>query len=56
MTEVVALKSRQERLWEAYLAAFNKAERTQDIQDGIAAGKAWAAFIADFLTPSDPRG
>ncbi|GGC70600.1 hypothetical protein [Chelatococcus reniformis] len=51
MSEVVQLKTRQTRAWEAYVAARDRAEQTRDITDGIAAGRAWAVFIAEFLPP-----
>lgn len=35
-------------LWEAYLAARDKAEKSRDIADGMAAGKAWAAWLDHF--------
>lgn len=34
--------------WRAYLAARDKAERSRDIHDGIAAGKAWALWLHIF--------
>lgn len=37
-------------LWAAYLDARAKAESSADIQDGIAAGKAWAAWLDAFRT------
>jgi hypothetical protein len=38
-----------ERRWEAFVAAKAQAERTGAIADGIAAGRAWAAFLAAFV-------
>lgn len=35
-------------LWQAYGRARDKAEKSQDLADGIAAGKAWAAFLKVF--------
>lgn len=32
-------------LWHAYLTARDKAEKSRDVADGIAAGKAWAAWL-----------
>jgi len=37
----------QER-WKAYLEAKDRAEQTRDMEDGIAAGKAWAAWVVPF--------
>lgn len=39
---------RLDELWNAYLAARDKADQTRDIADGIAAGKAWAAWVIPF--------
>ena len=37
----------QER-WKAYLEAKDRAEQTRDMDDAIAAGKAWAAWVEPF--------
>jgi hypothetical protein len=37
-----------EQLWQNYLAARACAERSNDIADGVAAGKAWGAFFRAF--------
>lgn len=39
---------RLQALWQAYLDARDKADRTRDVADGIAAGKAWAAWVEPF--------
>ena len=39
-------------LWDAYLAARDKAEKSRDIADGVAAGKAWAAWLDHFRAVS----
>lgn len=47
----VAQKRRDGRLqdlWDAYLAARRAAETSRDIEDGIKAGKAWAAWVDAF--------
>ena len=44
--------SEDERLWRVYLAAKEKADRTGSIDDAIAAGKAWAAFLKSFEAAS----
>jgi hypothetical protein len=41
-------EDRVQRLWDLYLDARCKAEQSTDIADGIAAGKAWAAFLDAF--------
>ena len=43
---------RIEGLWHAYLAARDQAEQSRDVRDGIAAGKAWAAFLDQFRAAS----
>lgn len=35
--------------WEKYLAARRQAEKSGDIHDGIAAGKAWSEFMRLFV-------
>ena len=44
----VRLKTRIDSLWDAYTAAAAKAQATGDINDGIAAGRAWRAWLAEF--------
>ena len=39
---------RLQALWKAYLDARSRADTTGDINDGIAAGKAWAAWVEPF--------
>ena len=39
---------RLQALWQAYLDARDKADLTRDVKDGIAAGKAWAAWVEPF--------
>ena len=48
----VAYSPDQEKLWWAFVSAAEKAQRSKDIQDGIAAGKAWAAFLKVFAPQS----
>lgn len=38
----------EQEAWAAYLAARDKAEKSGDIQDGIAAGKAWRLWLERF--------
>lgn len=38
--------------WEAYIAARDKAEKSRDVMDGVAAGKAWREFLELFAGPS----
>jgi hypothetical protein len=46
--------SEVERRWDAYLAAKRQADATGDYADGLAAGRAWAAFLDMFLPPESP--
>jgi len=52
---VVDLKShseaRAQEAWDRYIAARATAERSAAIEDGIAAGNAWRAFLDLFLSP-----
>jgi len=50
-SNVQRLQTRQETLWDAYVAAMEKAQQTLDINDGMAAGRAWKAFVDEFLIP-----
>ncbi len=43
-------EAHQGRLWAAYCAARDRAAASSRIDDGIAAGRAWAAFIDSFLS------
>lgn len=42
------LETRLDRLWREWLAARAKAQASQDIADGVAAGRAWARWLAEF--------
>lgn len=47
----VAQRKKDERLqalWQVYLEARAKADASKDIADGIAAGRAWAAWVEPF--------
>jgi hypothetical protein len=41
-------KAKLQELWKAYLEAKDRAEVSRDLSDGIAAGKAWAAWVIPF--------
>lgn len=43
-----AKDDRIQALWQAYIDARAKADASGDINDGIAAGKAWAAWVGPF--------
>jgi hypothetical protein len=38
----------QQRAWEDYLRARDRAERSRRVEDGVAAGRAWARFLKLF--------
>lgn len=44
-------EKREEETWRAYTEARERAERTLDIKDGIAAGLAWRAWLVSWQTP-----
>lgn len=39
---------RDTRLWNAYVAAAEKARDSEHIEDGLAARRAWIAFMQEF--------
>lgn len=45
---IVNLETRVDQAWERYVTAASRAQRSLDIRDGIEAGRAWAAFLAEF--------
>lgn len=45
---VVKSAVRAERLWQAYVEAAKQAQASLRFEDGIAAGRAWAAFMEAF--------
>jgi hypothetical protein len=47
---VVSLKSRVDQLWEQYVAAKEKSQTSGDINDGIAAGRAYRQFLEEFVS------
>ena len=49
-----ASKRSPEALWEAFVAAQERSKRTLVLADGIAAGKAYAAFLEAFAGPGAP--
>lgn len=52
MSEPVSIQNvRAARLFEAYVAAATRAQVTHDMDDGLAAGRAWAAFLDVFVAP-----
>jgi hypothetical protein len=41
-------QAKLQQLWKAYLEAKDRAETSRELDDGIAAGKAWAAWVEPF--------
>lgn len=41
--------ARVDRLWYAYVAAYQQAQQSLDIEDGIRAGKLWAEWLSVFV-------
>ena len=50
-SNVVALEIEPERLWREFLEARDRAWTSRSINDGIASGRAYAAFLQAFLGP-----
>lgn len=46
-------EAEQEALWQAYVAAKHKAEQSEKLEDGIAAGKAYGRFVASYVDRPD---
>jgi hypothetical protein len=44
-----------ERLWHEFVAAQKRAIETLDIDDGFAAGRAWSAWLAEFVPDTGVR-
>lgn len=51
---VVSIHDHVEKAWDAYVSAQRLAERTMDIEDGKAAGRAWRRWLSLF-TPDDQK-
>ncbi len=45
---IIPIRSEEARLWDEYLAAKDRADRTRRLKDAIAAGEAWARFLQSF--------
>lgn len=48
---VVQLETEPERLWREFLEARERAWNSRDLSDGIASGRAYAAFLEAFVAP-----
>ena len=49
---IMDLITRRQKLWGEWVALNLKAQETMDLEDGIAAGRAYKAFMDDFLAPA----
>ena len=49
---LATLITRRTKLWADYVRLSEVAQETMNLDDGIAAGRAWKAFMDDFLEPS----
>jgi hypothetical protein len=47
-------ETRAALLWADFLAARDLAEKSRRLEDGIRAGRSWAAFLAVFVTDAPP--
>lgn len=45
---VVQLETNLDRLWSDYCSAAERAQKTKDMRDGVAAGRAWSRWLAEF--------
>ena len=50
MSNVISIRDHQAQAWEAYMAAQRLAQSTGNMDDGIAAGKAWRRWLDLFVT------
>ena len=55
MKQLARIETRPERLWREYCEARAKAEVSNRVEDGIAAGRAWSAFLAEFVPDRNLR-
>lgn len=50
MSNIISLSDHQERAWLDYVAAQSRAQQSQNMQDGIAAGRAWRKWLSLFMS------
>ncbi len=55
MAEPQRLETRPERLWREWLVLRDRALKSENIQDGIAAGRAWSRFMAEYIDDRPTR-
>ena len=53
--KVIQFQTSEERLWDQYVEAAERAQATLTMEDGRAAGKAWRAYINSFLAGEQLR-
>lgn len=54
--DIIDMNERGRELWEAYLAAKERAEISQDFRDARVAGKLWGQFLDFYSRDPEPRG
>lgn len=47
--EIIDINERARDAWDAYVAAKERAQATDDFRDGLAAGRAWRTFLNLFV-------
>lgn len=52
--QVIPIHDHLDRRWALYVSAHKRAQETQSIEDGIAAGRAWREWLNLFMS-SDQR-
>lgn len=50
MTKIINIRDHQQLLWDAFVSAQRLAQSTGDVEDGIAAGRAWRRWLDVFMT------
>lgn len=55
MTGQPVLRTNLDALWSDWIAARDKAAASNDIQDGILAGRAWSRWLAEFCPEGGVR-
>ena len=53
--QIVPIDKPKRDLWGEYIAAHKRAMTTGDIEDGIAAGRAWRRWLDAFMTPEQRK-
>ena len=50
MNNIISIQDHQERIWNDYTSALDRAEKSRKIEDVIAAGKAWRKWLSLFMS------